>query len=146
MCAARRRNTLLRFGRVLGTVLIALAIFFFYSAWYIYSHRIGKIITTTTVIEEIIEEVEVIEDTEVIEQTETTATFSYPSGSSAQCTAVSCSASVLSSNYAFAEKEVSKSGNCATGRFVIKRYYLGIAVETLEKTLTIICDKNGNIS
>ncbi len=34
----------------------------------------------------------------------------------------------------------------ATGSFTFKYYVLGIPVKTVNKTLTLTCDKNGNIT
>ena len=39
----------------------------------------------------------------------------------------------------------SEDGNCATGSFAIRQYKLGVPLKLIEKTLTLTCDKEGNV-
>ena len=74
-----------------------------------------------------------------------TATFSY-NGTTASCTSVSKSTSVYDSAWKCTSSSCSKSGATATGNFTFKRYVLLVPVQTVNKTLTLTCDKNGNVS
>ena len=74
-----------------------------------------------------------------------TATFSY-TGSSARCTNADTSYRIYDSAWKVTETKVGKAGNKATGIFTVKKYWLGIITKTVPLTLTLTCDKNGNIS
>ena len=39
-----------------------------------------------------------------------------------------------------------EDGNTATGEFSIRQYKLGVPLKLIEKTLTLTCDKNGNVT
>lgn len=75
-----------------------------------------------------------------------TATFRYPSGNSALCTYVSHDSSISDSQWSFSEKCSSKSGNTAQGNFTAKQKYSGITAQTISKSITLTCDRSGNIS
>lgn len=75
-----------------------------------------------------------------------TATFRYPSGNSALCTYVSHDSSISDSQWNFNEKCSSKSGNTAQGNFTAKQKYSGITAQTISKSITLTCDRSGNIS
>ena len=74
-----------------------------------------------------------------------TATFTY-NGTSASCTDVSKSTTIYDSAWKCTSSSCSKSGATATGNFTFKRYVLLVPVQTVNKTLTLTCDKNGNVS
>ena len=74
-----------------------------------------------------------------------TATFTY-NGSTSSCTSASPGHTVYNSNWKVKTATASYSGNTATGNYTVKRYALLVPVETVNKTLTLKCDKNGNVS
>lgn len=74
-----------------------------------------------------------------------TGTFTYD-GSTSTCTAASVAATSYSSNWKITSKSASKSGNKAIGKATAKCYYDGSLVTTVNKTVTLTCDKNGNLS
>lgn len=41
--------------------------------------------------------------------------------------------------------ESSKRGATATGHFAVRQSKLGVSLKTVEKTITLTCDKNGNV-
>ena len=73
------------------------------------------------------------------------ATFTYD-GSSARCTAVdNLSVRIFESGWSMASKSSSKSGNTATGNITMR--YSGLTgAGNFPITLTLSCDKNGNLS
>lgn len=83
---------------------------------------------------------------EVVATYKLIASFSYPYNDTARCTSTTYSTSVNDSSWSFSDCSADKSGNKATGHFIIKKTFLGITRDTIEKTITITCDKNGNIS
>ena len=74
-----------------------------------------------------------------------TATFSY-NGTTASCTDVTKSTVIYNSAWKCTAASCSKSGATATGNFTFKRYVLLVPVQTINKTLTLTCDANGNIT
>lgn len=70
------------------------------------------------------------------------AVFSY-TGSSATCTSATTSSRVYNDNWRVTTAVPSKSGNKATGTFTVKKYMLGVAIKTVNKTLTITCSNTG---
>ncbi len=74
-----------------------------------------------------------------------TGTFTY-NGSTSTCTAASVAATSYTSNWKITSKSASKSGNKATAKATAKYYYDGSLVTTVTKTVTLTCDKNGNLS
>lgn len=78
-------------------------------------------------------------------QVSVTGTFTY-NGSSATCTSASVAATSYSSNWKISSKSATKSGNKAIGKATAKYYYDGTLVTTTTKTVTLTCDKNGNLS
>lgn len=75
-----------------------------------------------------------------------TASFTYPTITGATCTSVSHSTTISDSKWSFSEKSSSKSGNTATGSFTANLKSFGITVQTISRTITLTCDKYGNIS
>lgn len=74
-----------------------------------------------------------------------TATFSY-TGSSATCTNVSPTFTVHESTYRVTKATGTKSGNQGIGEFTVKHYFLGVAIQTRETTITITCSNTGTLS
>ena len=73
------------------------------------------------------------------------ATFSYD-GTTSKCTSSSYTTEVFKDSWSFSEASATKSGNTATGSFKAKCVVLFITTQTVEKTITLTCDKNGNIT
>lgn len=74
-----------------------------------------------------------------------TGTFSY-TGSSATCTASSCSVTIYKSDWYTISKSASKSGNKATGTATVGRKSLGVTVDQKTANMSLSCDANGNLS
>ncbi len=73
------------------------------------------------------------------------ATFTY-NGSSATCTSVnSLNVTIYSSDWSVGSKSTSKSGNTAYGYLTMNRAIIG-GTQGVPVTLTLSCDKNGNLS
>lgn len=73
-------------------------------------------------------------------------TFSVNSGVSATCTAASRTYSISDDAWQVKTTSVSKSGNTATANGTFVRKLLGITIETQSCTVTLTCDKYGNLS
>lgn len=71
--------------------------------------------------------------------------FSY-NGNSATCTSSSVTAKSYSSIWKISNKSASKSKNSATATATAKQYLNGILVRSITETVTLSCDKNGNLS
>ena len=76
---------------------------------------------------------------------ELTATFSY-NGTSATCTYVSTGHTIYDTSWQVTNAAASKSGNTATGDFTVKKYFLGIPIKTVNRTLTLTCSPTGVVS
>lgn len=74
-----------------------------------------------------------------------TGTFNYD-GSSATCTNASVSYRIYNDNWKVTEAKASRSGATAKGEFTVKKYFLGVPIKTLNKTVTLTCSKNGVFS
>ena len=74
-----------------------------------------------------------------------TASFNY-NGTTASCTNVSKSTTIYDNAWECTASSCNKSGATATGNFTFKRYVTLIPVQTINKTLTLTCDPNGNIT
>lgn len=72
-------------------------------------------------------------------------TFSY-NGSSATCTSSTCSASIYSQGWYVISKNASKSGNTASANATMGNQIDGGKVNQASASLTLRCDKNGNLS
>lgn len=73
------------------------------------------------------------------------ATFEYD-GTTSYCKAASSSAGSCSSYWKISNKSCTRSGNSATATAVAKKYISGTVVQTLTKSVTISCSKNGTIT
>lgn len=69
-------------------------------------------------------------------------TFTY-NGSTSTCTSASHSEAIYDSTWTFTSATASRSTNKGIGSFIAKCSATG---QTVSKTLTLTCDKNGNIS
>ena len=84
-------------------------------------------------------------DNEALWTVKLNAAFSY-NGSTATCTAASTDYTIYDNNWDVVSATASKSGNRATGEFTVKKYLLGIPIDTKEVTLTLTCSPTGTIS
>ncbi len=73
-----------------------------------------------------------------------TADFSY-NGKSSVCDSVKTGCNIYDSDWTLISKECSKNGNTATAYFKVRQHKLGVPLKVIEKTVTLTCDKDGNI-
>lgn len=73
-----------------------------------------------------------------------TAEFTY-NGRKAVCTSSSVHHTTIDHDWKLIYSSHSEDGNTAVGNFVMKQYKLGVPLKEIEKTLTLVCDKNGNV-
>ncbi len=73
-----------------------------------------------------------------------TADFTY-NGKSAVCDSVRTGLMIYDSDWTALSKETSKSAGTATACFRLRQSKLGVPLKTIEKTVSISCDKDGNI-
>ncbi len=73
------------------------------------------------------------------------ATFSY-TGYSASCTNAQISYTIYNSNWSIPSATAIKSGNTATGTITAKYYFLGVPINTIERSITITCSPTGVLS
>ena len=71
--------------------------------------------------------------------------FTY-TGSSATCTSASCSVTIYNSEWYTVSKNASKSGNTASANATMGESSGGVLVNRVSASLTLRCDKNGNLS
>lgn len=84
-------------------------------------------------------------DDELVWTVTLNATFSY-NGSSATCTSVnSLNVTIYDDSWSTYSKSSTKSGNTATG-YVTMRYSGLLGSRDIPATVTLSCDKNGNLS
>lgn len=74
-----------------------------------------------------------------------TASFTY-TGTTSSCTSASCSVTVNDSAWYVVSKSASYSGNTATANLTMGKKFLGITIDKPEYTITLTCDKDGNLS
>lgn len=74
-----------------------------------------------------------------------TATFTY-TGTSSTCTSANCSVSISDSEWYVISNSTTRSGNTATTNLTMGRKVLGITVTKPSYTITLSCDKDGNLS
>lgn len=74
-----------------------------------------------------------------------TGTFSY-TGSSSSCTSSSVDVTIYDSDWYVSSKSASKNGNTAKASVTIGRESAGITITKVPVSLTLTCDKNGNLS
>lgn len=73
------------------------------------------------------------------------ATFTY-TGNTSTCTSSSISKTIYNDNWKFTSATASKSGNKATGNITAKKYFLGIAIKTVNDSITLTCSATGTLS
>lgn len=74
-----------------------------------------------------------------------TASFTYD-GTTSSCIAAGCNADVYTDNWTVISESSSRSGNVAYGYATLANTLLGVTVSERSYTLTLTCDKNGNVS
>lgn len=74
-----------------------------------------------------------------------TGTFTY-NGVTSTCTDADLVISISDNSYYTVSQSVNKSGNTATASFTIGYKVLGVTYKTESYTITLSCDKNGNLS
>ena len=74
-----------------------------------------------------------------------TGNFTY-NGSSSSCTASSASAGSYSNAWKILNKSASKSGSSATAIATAGQYIGNVAIGSYNKSVTLRCDANGNLS
>lgn len=74
-----------------------------------------------------------------------TGTFNY-NGSSATCTSSKVSTKIYNDAWKISSSSSSKSGNKATAKATGKEYFLGIAINSITRSVTLTCDGKGNVS
>ncbi|MBO5290709.1 MAG: hypothetical protein J6K64_06385 [Clostridia bacterium] len=72
-------------------------------------------------------------------------TFTY-TGSTATCTNATISKVIYDDAWKFTSATTSKSGNKATGNITAKKYFLGIAIKTVNDSITLTCSATGTLS
>lgn len=84
-------------------------------------------------------------DNNVSWEAKLSATYIY-TGESATCTTASCTVTVYDNQWYEVSKSTTRSGNAATTQLTMGRKFLGVTVEKPEYTITLTCDKDGNLS
>ena len=74
-----------------------------------------------------------------------TGSYSY-TGSNATCTSSTCNVTIYDSSWYTVSKSSSKSGNTATASATMGEKLLGVTVRQVPVSLSISCDKDGNLS
>ena len=82
---------------------------------------------------------------EVLWEAKLTASFTY-TGTTSSCTSASCSVTVNDSAWYVVSKSASYSGNTATANLTMGKKFLGITIDKPKYTITLTCDKDGNLS
>lgn len=73
------------------------------------------------------------------------ATFNY-TGTTATCTSAVCTTSIKDSAWFEVSKSTTRSGGTATTNLTMGEKVLGITLTTISRTITLTCDKDGNLS
>lgn len=73
-----------------------------------------------------------------------TGTFIYDHSTS-RCTNVTCTTTIYDDQWKFTSTSATKSGISANGSYTVKRYVLGLEMDSISRTLTISCDAHGNV-
>lgn len=72
-------------------------------------------------------------------------TFTY-TGSTATCTSASCSVTISDSDWYVDSKTTTRSGNTATTQLTMGQKFVGVTINKHSYTITLTCDKDGNLS
>lgn len=78
-------------------------------------------------------------------EAELNCTFTY-NGTTSSCTSASCTVTVYDSKWYEYSNSTTRSGNAATTELVMGQKFLGITIAKREYTITLTCDKDGNLS
>lgn len=78
-------------------------------------------------------------------QAKLSASFTY-NGTTSTCTSASCSVSIYENAWYESSNSTTRSGNTATTKLVMGQKLLGVTIAKREYTITLTCDKNGNLS
>lgn len=73
-----------------------------------------------------------------------TATFTY-TGTSSTCTNAVASATSYNSDWRITNSYSSRSGSSGTATATAKKYFLSSPIDTVTKSVTLHCDKSGNL-
>ena len=73
------------------------------------------------------------------------AEFTY-NGKTAECAKASISYKIYDSDWKLVSSSCAKNGAAATGSFSFRQYKLGVPLKLIEKTLTLVCNKDGKVS
>lgn len=73
-----------------------------------------------------------------------TAEFTY-NGKISLCDSVETDCTIYDSDWKVISEECEKNASTATGHFTVRQYKLAVPLKTIEKSITITCDKDGNI-
>lgn len=73
------------------------------------------------------------------------ASFTYDSTTSS-CASASCTVTIYESKWYEISNTTTRSGNTATTALTMGKKFLGITVSKPEYTITLTCDKDGNLS
>ena len=73
-----------------------------------------------------------------------TAEFTY-NGKTSVCDSVKTGYMIYDSDWKVISEECEKSGDTAIGHFSVRQYKLAVPLKTIEKSITLTCDKDGNI-
>lgn len=74
-----------------------------------------------------------------------TAEFAY-NGRKAVCTDSSIACTIVDRDWKMLSSSCREEGNTAMGSYIMKQYKLGVPLKEIEGTLTLTCDKNGNVT
>ena len=78
-------------------------------------------------------------------EAELTATYTY-NGTTSTCTGANCSVTISDSKWYVVSNSTTRSANTATTLLTMGKKFLGITVGKPEYTITLTCDKDGNLS
>lgn len=73
-------------------------------------------------------------------------TFSYVKGVSSKCTKSTVTTTCPSSSWKITNSSATRSGNTATSKATAKKYVDGTAVDTITRSISLSCSKNGTLS
>ena len=74
-----------------------------------------------------------------------TATFTY-NGTTSTCTSANCTVTIYESRWYEISNTTTRSGNTATTQLTMGEKFLGITISKPQYTITLTCDKDGNLS
>ena len=74
-----------------------------------------------------------------------TASFFY-NGTTSYCTSCSVTYTIQNTAWHFDGKQENIDGNVAFGSLTMVKKFLGITIKTVTRSLTLTCDKDGNVS